>query len=66
MKWFQKLAFARKVKGWTLEQVASTGHISKAYLCEIEKGRIGDPSFFKISGLLRLYNLTPDDIKSDI
>ncbi len=63
MKWYQKLKFARRVKGLSLDQVASEILISKSYLCEIERGKVKDPSFFKIVNLLHLYNLTFDDME---
>jgi len=65
MKWYQKLKFARKVKGLSLEEVAAKGFISKSYLWEIERGTIPDPSFFKILDLLNLYNLTSNDIEDE-
>lgn len=65
MKWHEKLRFARKVKGLSLDQVAEKGIISKSYLCEIEKGKIVNPSIGKIRGLLSEYNLTFDDIFQD-
>lgn len=66
MEWYQKLKFARKVKGLSLDEVVATGCISKSYLCEIEKGKIANPSIGKISGLLRLYNITFDDLFGEI
>lgn len=65
MKWYQKLRFARKVKGLSLEEVAEKACMSKSYLWAIEKGRVADPSFFKILGLLHLYNLTFEDIEDE-
>lgn len=65
MKWYQKLKFARKVKGLTLREAAARVCLSNAYLCEIEKGKIKDPSFFKIQALLNLYNLTFEDIEDE-
>lgn len=65
MRWFERLKFARKVKGLSLDEVASKGIISKSYLFEIEKGKIENPSIGKIAGLLRLYNIDFDDIFSE-
>lgn len=63
MKWYDKLKFARKVKGLSLEEVASEACISKSYLWAIEKCKVSDPSVFKIINLLHLYNLTFDDLE---
>ncbi len=63
MKWFEKLAFARKIKGFSFREVESQTGISNAYLCEIESGKIKDPSYFKIADLLKLYNLSHKDIE---
>lgn len=65
MKWYQKLKFARKVKGFTLDETASKACMSKSYLWAIEKGKVADPSFFKIHELLRLYNLSFEDIEDE-
>lgn len=66
MEWYKKLKFARKVKGLSLDEVASKGVMSKSYLCEIERGKIANPSIGKIAGLLRLYNLTFNDLFGEI
>lgn len=66
MEWDEKLKFARKVKGLSLDEVASKGIISKSYLCEIERGKIANPSIGKIASLLRLYNITFDDLFGEI
>ena len=58
MKWFEKLKFARRVKGWSLREAADKAGISNAYLCQIESGKINDPSFFKTVNLMNLYNLS--------
>lgn len=63
MEWYQKLKFARKVKGLSLKEAAAKVKMSSSYLWAIEKGDISDPSFFKILGLLYLYNLTFEDIE---
>lgn len=65
MKWYQKLRFARKVKTLSIREAADKACISNAYLCQIEQGKIENPSFFKIHELLRLYNLSFDDIEDD-
>jgi len=62
MSWYEKLKFARRVLGLSQRAVARKTGISDAYLCEIEKGRIKDPSFFKILTLLKLYNLNADEM----
>jgi transcriptional regulator with XRE-family HTH domain len=62
MKWFEKLKFARKVKGLTCKDVEKLSGISNAYINEIENGKIKDPSYFKIVKLLELYNLEHTDI----
>lgn len=36
--------------------------ISNAYICEIESGKIKDPSYFKIIKLLNIYNLEHSNI----
>ena len=66
MKWFEKLGFARKVKDLTLRQVESATGISNAYLCQLEKGQVDDPSYFKIRKLLQLYNLEHSDFDAEI
>jgi len=66
MKWFEKLKFARKIAGLSQRDVATKTDMSDAYICEIENGKIIDPSYFKISRLLVLYNLDPEDIEDDI
>ena len=63
MEWFEKLKFARKVKGFSLRIVEQKTGISNAYLCEIENGKIADPSYFKIVKLLNIYNLSHEDVK---
>ena len=65
MKWFEKLAFARKIAGLTLRQVEFQTGLSNAYLCEIEKGKIADPSYFKIRDLLSFYNLDHSDFDNE-
>ena len=66
MKWFEKLNFARKVSGLTFRQVEAKTGISNAYLCQLEKGQVDDPSYFKIRSLLQLYNLEPSDFDAEI
>ncbi len=63
MKWYEKLQFARKVAGLSLRDVKVKTGISDAYLCEVENGRIENPSYFKMIKLLELYNLGLADIK---
>ncbi len=65
MQWFEKLKFARKIAALSQREVAAKTDMSDAYLCEIETGKITDPSYFKISRLLSLYNLDHSDIKND-
>lgn len=65
MQWYQKLKFARKVKGLTLDETASKVCIGKSYLWAIEAGKIRDPSFFKMHALLHLYNLNFEDIEDE-
>ena len=65
MKWFEKLKFARKIKGFSCREVEKLSGISNAYINEIENGKIKDPSYFKIVKLLELYNLEPADIKEE-
>jgi len=66
MKWFEKLSFARKVSGLSFRQVEAKTGISNAYLCQLEKGQVEDPSYFKIRKLLQLYNLDHGDFDSEI
>ena len=63
MKWYDKLKFARKVMGLSLRDVKAKTGISDAYLCEIENGRIKDPSYFKIRKLLIFYHLDHTDLE---
>lgn len=65
MKWFEKLKFARKVKGMTLDEVESATIISRSYISEIESGKIKDPSYFKMCELLRIYNLGIEDLEDN-
>lgn len=62
MKWYEKLKFARKILRYSLRDVKGRTGISDAYLCEIENGRVNDPSYFKIQKLLTLYNLDHRDL----
>ena len=63
MEWYEKLKFARKVAGLSLRDVKAAVGISDAYLCELEKGRIKEPSYFKIRKLLMFYNLGHEDME---
>ena len=63
MQWFEKLAFARKIKGATLREVESETGISNAYLSQLETGKIKDPGFFTMQKLLDFYNLEYGDIR---
>lgn len=63
MQWFEKLAFARKIKGVTLREVESETGISNAYLSQLETGKIKDPGFFIMQKLLNFYNLDQGDVK---
>lgn len=62
MKWYEKLKFARKVKGMTLREVEEETGISNSYLCQLERGQIKKPSFFKLVKLIELYNLDIGDL----
>lgn len=62
MKWFEKLQFARKVKKLSIRSVAKKVGFSNAYLCQLENGQIAEPSYFKITRLLNLYNLSHKDL----
>ncbi len=64
MEWHEKLQFARKVAGLSLREVKAITEISDAYLCELENGRIENPSFFKMMKLLKLYNIEVADIEA--
>ena len=64
MKWYEKLKFARKVMRLSLREVADLTGMSNPYICEIESGKIKDPSYFKIIKLLKLYNLNFKDIEN--
>jgi len=63
MKWYEKLQLARKVTGLSLREVKAKTGISDAYICEVENGRVENPSFFKMMKLLELYNLSAADLK---
>lgn len=65
MKWYEKLKFARKVKGMSLKELSYATGISTGYLNNIENGKITNPSFFKIIKLLELYNLGREDLEDD-
>ena len=60
--WYEKLKFARKVKGLSIRSVSEMVNVSNPYICEIENGKINDPSFFKMAKLLKLYNLSFEDM----
>lgn len=62
MTWWERLRFARKVKGFTLREVERLTGISNPYLCQIEAGSVDEPSFFKIVKLMKLYNLNVEDL----
>jgi len=62
MAWYEKLKFARKVRGFTLREVEKQTGLSNPYLCQIEAGQIKDPSFFKVAKLMKLYNLDIIDL----
>lgn len=62
MKWYDKLKFARKIKGLSCRDVEESTGISSAYVNQIENGKIKDPSYFKMIKLLRVYNLEYGDI----
>lgn len=62
MNWHEKLVFARKIKNMIQATAARHVKISQGYLIQIEQGKIADPSYFKMTRLLHLYNLDPDDI----
>lgn len=62
MKWYEKLRFARKIKGKTLRQTESETGYSNSYLSQLETGKIDQPGFFLIMGLLKYYNLKTEDI----
>jgi len=57
MGWSQKLKVARVARNLTIREAAEKMGISPAYLCDLEKGRVKDPSVFKMMRLTELYNI---------
>lgn len=62
MKWYEKLKFARHVKGVSLREVEKATGLSNAYLSQVENGKIKDPGFFTTVKLLLYYNLHLSDL----
>ena len=62
MEWYEKLKFARQVRGESLRDVEAATGISNAYLSQIENGEIKDPGFFVTVELLIHFNLHPSDL----
>jgi transcriptional regulator with XRE-family HTH domain len=63
MKWFEKLAFARKVLKLSLRDVAKQTGVSNPYICQLETGKIKEPSFFKMIKLMDFYNMNTEDLQ---
>jgi transcriptional regulator with XRE-family HTH domain len=64
MKWYEKIRFARKVSGLSVRDVSKQIGITNGYFNQIENGQIKDPSFFKIAKIMKLFNLSIDDLNN--
>jgi transcriptional regulator with XRE-family HTH domain len=62
VEWNEKLRFARKVLGLSLRDVEKQTGISNSYLCQLESGKILDPSFIKMMVLIKFYNIDVSDL----
>ncbi len=62
MRWHEKLKFARRVKDISFQDVEKATGLSNQYLCQMEDGKAAEPSIYKMTKLLDLYNMNMDDI----
>jgi len=51
------IASLRKRKGWTQTEVAEKVGVSRAFMCNLERG-IGDPGLQKVLNILALFSKT--------
>lgn len=52
-----QIASLRKHKGWTQTEVAEKVGVSRAFVCNLERG-IGDPGIQKVLNILALFSKT--------
>lgn len=60
------LGLVRKSLGLTLKKVNAATGISMPHLSELENGKISNPGFKIIKELCNLYNISIDDVMSEV
>lgn len=56
------MRFIREKNGWTLRDVEKSTGISNAYLSQIEKGKVKNPSFEMVKLIAKHYGIKLNDI----
>lgn len=54
----EKIALLRKQKGWTQTRMAEKIGVSRAFVCNLERGTGGDPGIQKVLAILALFSKT--------
>lgn len=61
----KKIASMRKEKGWTQSRMAAMAGVSRAFVCNLERGTHSDPGLQKVLDILELFSLTLDIREQD-
>jgi predicted transcriptional regulator len=62
MTWYQKLKFARTILKLTPKDMERLTRIKSRRLIALESGKVPDPKYFEMMGLLACYNLKPAEL----
>ena len=54
----REIALLRKQKGWTQTELAEKIGVSRAFVCNLERGTGGDPGIQKVFNILNLFSRT--------
>ena len=54
----QTIASMRKEKGWDQTEMGQKAGVSRSFVCNLERGRGGDPGLQKILNVLALFSCT--------
>ncbi len=54
----KQVALLRRQKGWDQAELARRAGVSRAFVCNLERGKGGDPGLQKVLNILALFSLT--------
>lgn len=61
----KQVALLRRQRGWDQSELARRAGVSRAFVCNLERGKGGDPGLQKVLNILALFSFTLEAQEED-